>query len=177
MKREEITLGDQKIQSLDEKRFRTDRSVILDCAQWFVGEIKKLDGIKRVALIGSICTDKKNPRDIDILITIHEGTDIKRIATLKRKLQGRIQRGSLGADVFLVENGQYIGRPCQYKEPWVRVVCASDKNVCSLGRPFLCDTSQNFQLSKDVVDNPPIILWPEARADIEIPCDIKERWF
>ncbi len=103
--------------------------------------------------------------------------DIKRIANLKRKLSGRIRRGSLGADVFLVEDGQYIGRPCNYKEPWVRAVCAANKNVCYLDRPFLCDTTRNFKLSKEVVNHPPIILWPEATAIMKIPYDIKKRWF
>ena len=177
MNRRKHIFGGQKIQSLKTNSTPTDRSVLLDCTQWFVEEIKQLDGIIRVALIGSICTNQEKPKDIDILITIREGMDIKGIATLKRKLSGRIQRGSLGADVFLVENGQYIGRPCNYREPWVRVSCAEDKNVCHIDRPFLCDTSRNFQLGKEVVKNPPIILWPEVTANIAIPHDIKSRWF
>ena len=148
MNRKKHTFGGRKIQSLNINNAPTDRSVLLDCTQWFVEKIKQLDGVIRVALIGSICTNQKNPKDIDILITIREGLDITRIATLKRKLSGRIQRGSLGADVFLVENGQYIGRPCNYKEPWVRVVCAQNKNICHIDRLFLCDTSRNFQLGK-----------------------------
>ena len=173
----ELSFRRFNIQSPDGNSIRTDRSVLLDCTVWFVEEIIRIDGIIRVALIGSICTNKRNINDIDILITIRDGMDITRIATQKRKLQGRIQRGSLGADVFLAENGKYIGRPCNYKKPWVRVVCASNNNTCDLDRPFLCDTSRNIRLSNTVINDPPIILWPEATANITIPHDIKKRWF
>jgi len=99
---------------------------------------------------------------------------LKQLGKLKRKLQGRISRGSMGSDVFIVEGDHYIGRACQYREPWPRADCISRKLRCADGREFLCETSANFSLDQHVIDNPPVILWPEVRQNAHVPADVQK---
>ena len=44
---------------------------------------------------------------------------------------------------------------------------------CADGREFLCDTSANFSLDQNVVDNPPVILWPEVKQNADVPADVQ----
>jgi len=151
----------------------TDRGALLLAAQWFFNRAIKLESITRIALIGSICTDKQHPKDIDILLTIKPDADISSISKLKRQMSGRSQRGLLGADIFLMEEGSYIGRPCRFREPHPRVGCAQDGLRCDFDRPFLCDTSNSFELKNEVITSPPIILYPRLLAARKIPADIQ----
>ncbi len=151
----------------------TDRGALLLAAKWFFDRAIKLETITRIALIGSICTEKKHPKDIDILLTIAPGAEISPIARLKRQMSGRIQRGLLGADIFLVEKGRYIGRPCRFREPHPRVACAYDGLRCDFDRPFLCDTSDSFELKDELITSPPITLYPELQARVKTPEDVQ----
>jgi hypothetical protein len=45
---------------------------------------------------------------------------------------------------------------------------------CADGREFLCDTSANFSLDQDVIDHPPVILWPEAKQNADVPADVQK---
>ena len=85
----------------------------------FVQAASRLPGVTRVALIGSLTTEKDDPKDIDLLVTIAEETDVSALDRLARQLQGRISataRGLYGADVFLADPaGQYLGRLCKHR--------------------------------------------------------------
>jgi len=152
----------------------TDRQHLLAAAQWFVTEAPKLESVEQIALVGSLCTDQKKPRDLDLLVTVKPGSPIKALGKLKRKLQGKISRGSMGSDVFIVEGGCCIGRACQYREPWPRADCMARKLRCADGRESLCDTSANFSLDQHIIDNPPVILWPEVKQNADVPADVQE---
>jgi predicted nucleotidyltransferase len=151
---------------------RTDRQALLSAVRWFLNEARHLDEVLQIALIGSVCTNKKHPKDIDLLITVKPGSDLKRLATLRRKTQGRIQQGLLGTDMFIVDTGEYIGRLCRYREPHPRVSCCDDKLVCDSTKTFLCDTSRNFVIPQSLVDYPTIILYPEFSAPPGTPDDV-----
>ena len=154
------------------KHETSDRQHLLAAAQWFVTEAAKLESVEQIALVGSLCTDQKKPRDLDLLVTVKPGSSIKALGKLKRKLQGKISRGSMGSDVFIAEDGRYIGRACQYREPWPRADCMARKLRCADGREFLCDTSANFSLDQHLIDNPPVILWPEVKQNADVPADV-----
>ncbi len=151
----------------------TDRGALLLAAKWFFDKAIKLETITRIALIGSICTGKKHPKDIDILVTLAPGAEIAPISKLKRQMSGRIQRGLLGADIFLLEEGRYIGRPCRFCEPHPRAACTHDGLRCNFNRPFLCDTSHSFELKDEVITSPPITLYPEFQARVNVPADVQ----
>jgi predicted nucleotidyltransferase len=156
------------------KKNETDRSVLLGAAKWLVDAVVNCHEIKKVALCGSICTNKEHPKDLDVLIYLKSDADIKPVAALKRKLQGQISRGRLGADVFLIEDDKYIGRACYYKEPWCRVVCSNAGLRCDLKRLHLCDTSRTVTLKQELVDNPPVTIFPEFSTIVQLPQDLKE---
>lgn len=96
----------------------SDREHLLAAAEWFVEEASKLEDVNQIALVGSLCTDQKKPRDLDLLVTVRPDASIKALGKLKRKLQGKISRGSMGSDVFIMEGGCYIGRACQQQTQW-----------------------------------------------------------
>lgn len=157
----------------DERWKMSDRAVLLDVAKWFVERAQGLKEVQQIALFGSICTPKHNPKDVDLLVTLTPGSDLRPLATLARKLQGRIQKGNLGSDVFVVEDGKYIGRACHYRDPWARVVCRQRCLVCATQRPFLCDTSGNFTVRQEFIDEPALILWPEVKMNADLPPDVR----
>jgi hypothetical protein len=87
------------------------RQVLLDAGETFVRSILLVNGVERIALVGSITTDKSEPKDIDFLLTVSVDIDMKLVATEGRKLKGFLQGHASGADIFLCNaNHQYIGR-------------------------------------------------------------------
>jgi len=147
----------------------TDRELLLQAARWFAVRASQLPGIKQIALIGSLCTAKKNPKDLDLLVTVAAKAELSSLAKLGRQAQGQVERGSLGVDVLLVEDGKYLGRCCTFREPHLRVRCAP--NLCDCDRRYLCRTS--FILNRGVIDNPSLVIWPEFQCRGEIPDDVR----
>lgn len=152
----------------------TDRGALIHAGTWFMEAVVKVPHVERVALCGSLTTSKEHPKDIDFLVYVTPDVDLKRLSKLKRGLLGRIQRGNLGADVFVVEQGSYIGRACRYRDPWPRQVCMAQDLTCD-SRSGLCDTQRNFVLNDSLVQHPPIVLYPEIGGTLnasEIPDDV-----
>ena len=76
----------------------------------FVRAVAPLVGVRRIALIGSIMTAKPTPKDIDLLVTVADDTDLVPLARCARQLQGRLQGLNHWADVFLAdERGHTLG--------------------------------------------------------------------
>jgi hypothetical protein len=152
----------------------TDRGALILAGKWFVEAVVQNPHVERVALCGSLTTAKEHPKDIDFLVYVSPEVDLKWLSKMKRGLLGRIQRGCLGADVFVVEQGSYIGRACRYRDPWPRQVCVAQDLTCH-SRLGLCDTQRNFVLNENLVQHPPIVLYPESEGALkasEIPDDV-----
>ena len=80
----------------------------------FVHAAQRLPGITRIALFGSLTTSKEDPKDVDLLVTVTDDTDLAPLASLSRKLQGHAQQMNRGGEVFLADpQNQYLGRVCQ----------------------------------------------------------------
>jgi len=132
----------------------------------------KLNGVLRIALIGSITTNKEDPKDIDLLVTVKDDMDLKRLAKASRRLLGKAQSLNRGGEAFLANpRNQYIGRICRWKKcgPWERSTC--DALHCGL-RLFLHDDFQNIMISDNIVSKPPVEVWPKYIARVEVPDDI-----
>ncbi len=151
----------------------TDRGALLLAAAAFLEKARGFEEVLQVALIGSLSTNKTNPKDLDLMVTVAPGCDLKRLAKPGRQTQGRVQRGHLGVDIFLVEIGKYLGRACSYREPHSRMLCTQRRLSCDLDRCFLCHTSGSFVLKKTVVEDPPIVLHPAYSARVEVPDDVR----
>ncbi|MGH8430720.1 MAG: hypothetical protein ACREUF_09975 [Solimonas sp.] len=135
----------------------------------FVRAARSTPGVLRIALLGSLTTDKPVPKDADALVTIDASTDLDPLACLGRRLPGTAQTINLGADIFLADDAhRYIGRICRYRECFPRVACRALS--CGL-RQHLNDDLQIVTLSPTLVRAPPIDLWPRIAARCVVPTD------
>ncbi|MEW6005297.1 MAG: hypothetical protein AB1695_08285 [Stygiobacter sp.] len=134
----------------------------------------KINDVKRIALIGSITTNKQKPHDVDLLLTIPDDLDLTHLAKISRRLQGRSAQIGGGADIFLANlNNEYIGRICSWKicKFGVRLRCDADN--CGK-REYLHDDLSVVKLSKELIDFPPLILSSNIVQNSSIPLDLEE---
>lgn len=139
----------------------------------FVQATRQIDGVLRIALIGSLTTNKPNPKDADLLVTVRHDADLALLAAAGRKLKGHAQQQNRGADIFLCSSeGIYLGRTCHWKEcrPGVRLSC--DAQHCGR-RPFLHDDLQAITLPRRTIAEPPLVLWPQVLAHMTVPEDVE----
>jgi predicted nucleotidyltransferase len=149
------------------------REQLLTEAAGFIRQARTVPGVRRIALVGSILTDKVDPKDVDLLVTIDDAADLAQLAMLARRLQGRLQSAGRNADVFLADaGGEYLGRTCPWKEcrPGIRVAC--DAQHCGR-RPHLHDDLGVIRLLPALTDAPPLELWPEIVRRTELPADVE----
>jgi len=140
----------------------------------FVRTARHIADVVRIALIGSLAAPNQTPKDIDILVTVTDDSDLTLLAQAGRQLKGRTQSYNCGADVFLAnEHDRYIGRICHWKEcrPGIRASC--DARHCGR-RPFLHDDLDDVDLDHAVVHSPPVELWPRPYCRIAAPADIEQ---
>ena len=149
------------------------REQLLSHLPWFVSTVTKLSGIRRVALLGSITTNKVNPKDIDFLIVVDDDVDLEPLACLGRKIKGRAQQMNRGADIFLADTqGKYIGRTCSWRECWPGKRRSCDALNCGK-RPYLHDDLKTVSLSDETV-RAALELWPSLEHRVGLPDDLEK---
>ncbi len=149
------------------------REQLLVHLPWFVSAAARLPGIRRIALLGSITTNKQDPKDIDFLVVVDDDLDLEPLASLGRKLKGRAQQINRGADIFLADvHNRYIGRTCSWKTcgPGIRMSC--DALNCGR-RHYLHDDLETVTLSQETVHTA-LELWPSLERRVGLPDDLKE---
>ncbi len=152
----------------------SDRDLCLAEALAFVRQAIQMPGVERIALLGSLTTDRTDPKDVDLLITVADDMDLKPLADAARRLSGHLQQHRLGADIFLANpQGRYLGRTCPWKvcAPGVRVSC--DARHCGQ-RSYLHDDWDAVRLEDALVRRPPIVLWPHIIARVPLPEDVEQ---
>ncbi len=150
------------------------RRELLEAAGHFIRAACKIPGVRAISLLGSIVTDRLDPKDIDLLIRVSDDADLAALATHSRRLQGRAQQVNCGADVFLAnERGDYIGRTCGWRDcrPGIRASC--DALHCGR-RPHLHDDFDDIRLSTEMVQAPPVTVWPELICRCRLPRDVEQ---
>lgn len=133
----------------------------------------ELPGVERIALVGSLATEKEYRNDVDLVVTVGDEMDLAPLATLGRRLRGRTQSLGLGCEVFLADrSGAYLGRICPWRRcgPGIRASC--DAVHCGR-RLYLHDDLETIRLPRELVGSPPIELWPEAVARVPVPDDVR----
>jgi hypothetical protein len=139
----------------------------------FVRAARQVPGVTRIALIGSLTTEKPEPKDADLLVTVTDDADLALLARLGRRLQGRAQSINRGGDVFLSDpQGNYLGRTCHWREcrPGIRMSC--DALHCGR-RQYLHDDWRAVRLPKDLLTAPPLELWPQQVVRVSLPDDLR----
>lgn len=150
------------------------RSQLLSEVAWFLERACRIDGVERIALVGSLATSKEDPKDCDLLVTIREDVDLESLAALGRRIQGHAQSLGGGADVFLADRQhRYLGRTCPWRRcgPGIRVRC--DALHCGR-REYLHDDLETVTLETGLIESPPVILWPEVQVSGAAPADLDE---
>jgi hypothetical protein len=66
----------------------TIRDYLLAEVRLFVEYARVCPGVRRIALIGSLTTEKSDPKDADLLVTVDDDADLTPLATAGRKLKG-----------------------------------------------------------------------------------------
>ena len=146
------------------------RALLLRHARGFIHKASNIEGVERIALIGSFLTDKDEPKEIDLLVTIAETADVEALAQAGRKLKGRCQGHNAGADIFLCNReGKYLGRTCSYRECHPRVACLGRQ--CHLGTKIK-DDFDDVKLSTKLTRNQGLVLWPSVIKRVQIPEDV-----
>jgi predicted nucleotidyltransferase len=139
----------------------------------FVRAAAALPGVVRIAIIGSLTTDRVDPKDIDLLVTVADEADLVPLAAAARRLQGRAQSIGAGADVFLADPaGRYLGRTCLWRHcgPGWRASC--DAWHCGR-RPYLHDDLNTVCLAPALVVEPPLELHPAVVRRVKLPADLE----
>lgn len=139
----------------------------------FTQAVSQVPGLARIALIGSLATDKAEPKDADVLVMVADDADLTLLAAYGRKLLGHAQSRNHGADVFLANpGGEYLGRLCLWKRcgPGIRASC--DALHCGR-RPYLHDDLGAIHLQQSLIAAPPIELWPQIVTRVSPPKDVE----
>jgi hypothetical protein len=145
------------------------RRHLLSATLAFVRAARSSPGVGRIALLGSLTTEKPVPKDADVLVTIDAAMDLESLAHLGRRLKGAGQTINLGADIFLAdEANRYLGRICHYRECHPRARCRALH--CSR-RQHLNDDLQVVTLSPALIGAPPIELSPRIVVRCAVPAD------
>ena len=131
----------------------------------FVRAARSSSGVLRIALLGSLATDKPVPK----LVTIDAAMDLSSLARFGRRLKGTARTINLGADIFLADGSDhYLGRICHYRECYARVACRA---LHCGQRQHLNDDLQIVTLSPALISAPPIDLWPRIVRRCAVPPD------
>lgn len=148
------------------------RPYLLREVKHFVQSASQVPGVIRIALIGSLITDKIQPKDADLLVTIDRNIDIDSLAEAGRRLQGMGQSLGSGADIFLCSpTGEYLGRICSFRDCHPRMRCSGSQ--CYLGTR-ICDDFKIVCLEKALIQDPPLELWPKLVRRQVLPEDVEE---
>ena len=147
------------------------RPVLLAAALDFVRAARTCPEVLRIALVGSLSTGKPIPKDIDILVTLADHTDLTSLAQAAQRLKDRAGAINLGADIFLCDgDGRYLGRVCGFRECHPRAACEGLQ--CGSGRR-LKDDLHVVTLDRSLTLAPPIELWPVVKRRVTAPDDVE----
>jgi hypothetical protein len=148
------------------------RAFLIAEAFRFIERVVGISGVRRIAMLGSLLSSKPNPKDVDLLVSVDEDTDLTSLAKAARRLKGMAQSKNRGADVFLANSaGQYIGRICHWSQcgPHFRATC--DARNCGV-REYLHDDFDDIQLDPRLVKEPPLEIWPSVIARQSVAKDV-----
>jgi predicted nucleotidyltransferase len=159
----------------DEREHDADiRGCLLAGVRRFVEAACRRPEVRRIALVGSLTTNKSTPKDVDVLVTVDPSAELVGPARLGRTLNGHAQQRNRGADICLAEPPDcYIGRTCQWRECAAGIRAACEAQHCAR-RPHLNDDLHVVTLTAALVQSPPIELWPQAVRRVPVPAHVEE---
>ena len=159
------------VKRIDRPAVEEPRAPLLEGVLRFTRTVRDHDGVSRVALLGSLTTEKPWPKDADLLVTVSHDVDLDSLARAGRRLKGFAQGLNRGADIFLADDaGAYLGRICSWRECKPRVLCGSQR--CGR-RQHLNEDFETVTLEPDLIREPPVELWPRIVRRVSVPADVE----
>lgn len=149
------------------------REAFIKNALEFAEQLSRKEGVRRVAIVREITQPVKKPHILCLLVTIGEEAPVKPIADVGRKLTGRMlsMPESVGSDVFLAnEQHEYLGRTCNYRECHPRAACRGGQCYGT----YICNDFHIFTLEKEVIESPPVEVFPRVVIRDRIPDDLRQ---
>jgi hypothetical protein len=151
------------------------RGDLLRAVSEFVAAAAGRPEVRRIALIGSLASDKAIPKDVDLLVEVVDDMPLAELARLARRMNGKTMAtgDGCGAEVFLHDpQGRYLGRICKWKEcgPGIRRSCPAQH--CGR-REYVNDDFQSLRLKPDLIQAPPLELWPCLVERVSVPDDVR----
>ncbi len=138
-----------------------------------VRAVRKVPGVVRVALIGSMVSDAPQPRDADLLVTVTDDANLGPLAKLGRRWRSHVQSLHCSGDIFLADTRDlYLGRTCPWRECGTVEIPQCDARHCG-ERRYLHDDLGTIKLPRSVIAEPPIELWPELLPRAVVPADVE----
>jgi predicted nucleotidyltransferase len=150
------------------------REHLLRATLQFAAAARRIQGVTRIALIGSLTTEKSHPKDVDMLVFVPDEADLVALAAAGRRLKGTAQQRNCGADIFIVNPAyEYRGRVCHWRDcrPGVRASC--DARHCG-ERPHLHDDLDDITLEAMLIRDPSVELWPAIVRRCKVPQDVED---
>ncbi len=151
------------------------RAPLLQAVLQFVRTARTIEGVLRIALVGSLATPKPLPKDADVLCDNRGRPGSRPARNGRTAAQGYGAADEFGADIFLADvRGDYIGRICGYRECHPRVACRARSCGMRGQRDHLKDDLDIVTLSRELIASPPADLWPAIRRRASLPGDVEE---
>ena len=159
------------VKRIDRPAVEEPRAPLLGGVLCFARRVRDFRGVLRIALLGSLTTNKRWPKDADVLVTVSKDVNLIPLAHAGRSLKGFAQGLNRGADIFLAdEAGAYLGRICHWRECKPRAACGSAR----CGRcQHLSEDFETVTLGSDLIREPPIELWPDIVRRVAVPADVE----
>jgi len=154
---------------------KENRMRMLNVVKEFLPVIERTNGVGFIGLIGSLARDSPKPKDIDLVVCVTPSSDLSELATIFRRIAGRMSQIGKGADMFIYddETGKYLGRICPYRDcgPAIR---RCDADHCGM-RPYLKDDLSVLRLQPFARKKVPVELYPRRRYHPpQVPHDLND---
>ena len=147
-------------------RLPEPRRALLLAVCSFVRAARICPGVLRIALIGSLVTNKPIPKDADVLVTIDDTTDLTGLARAASAPQGVCSNHQPSSLMRLGVTSDAFASIASAIRAWHASPSIADAAPTST-------MTHVVTLSKELLAAPPIDLWPDVVRRLKVPPDVE----
>ena len=146
-------------------RLPEPRRALLLAVCSFVRAARICPGVRRIALMGSLVTNKPIPKDADVLVTIDDTTDLTGLARAASAPQGVCSNHQPSSLMRLGVTSDAFASIASAIRAWHASPSIADAAPTST-------MTHVVTLSKELLAAPPIDLWPDVVRRLKVPPDV-----
>ena len=147
-------------------RLPEPRRALLLAVCSFVRAARICPGVLRIALMGSLVTNKPIPKDADVLVTIDDTTDLTGLARAASAPQGVCSNHQPSSLMRLGVTSDAFASIASAIRAWHASPSIADAAPTST-------MTHVVTLSKELLAAPPIDLWPDVVPRVKVPPDVE----